>query len=342
MTYPTIDLELSPQEKAFKKIYTAAYGAVTMTDLIRDAGQMEKLLPQGWGEQAGDLRPKPPLQMLSDEQSLGMSIQRHARYFPVGMHLHTVGDRRWYEFLCVYRGRCPHRIGSDIRILQEGEVVLLTPESRHALVCASDACIIFNLRIPEANFVPLFGPLMQDSERLRQFFEASQHTPGEDAHLLFSTGEYFHRQNYLHELIGLWQTRPAFLRQRLAAAIQLLMADLLCTQEQSPIRQDRSSSITEYIRDHIASVTVAQIAREFNYSPRQLHRIFHQTTGMNCMAFIQQYRMERFAARLRSSDQDIQTLMTQCGISSSKQFYASFREKYGTSPAKYRHTPQGL
>ena len=79
------------------------------------------------------------------------------------------------------------------------------------------------------------------------------------------------------------------------------------------------------------------MARELNYSERQINRIVSRVTGDNFSHLILRLRMER-AASMFQAKMTPEEVAFEVGYTSLSSFYRAFTAWYGQTPAEYRKT----
>ncbi|WP_297618752.1 helix-turn-helix transcriptional regulator [Nocardia sp.] len=126
------------------------------------------------------------------------------------------------------------------------------------------------------------------------------------------------------------------------AALALVVANSL-DQEQPlwlPTSADPfAAMIISYIRQHLATVSVEMVAREFSVSERTLRRRFQAAVGMSWREYVLQARIIRAMAELAQSDAAVLDVAVAVGFDSPSAFNRAFRAFTGTTPSDYRrHT----
>ena len=111
-------------------------------------------------------------------------------------------------------------------------------------------------------------------------------------------------------------------------------------QPPSTYKQKLLARIKRYIIENIAEPTLnpGEIAREFGFSPRYLHKVFGQT-GQTVTGFIRQQRLINAKLELgkpSSRDISITELAFQCGFNDTSHFSKTFRQEFGVSPTEFR------
>ena len=97
--------------------------------------------------------------------------------------------------------------------------------------------------------------------------------------------------------------------------------------------------IQEWIRIHASeSVTLEQIAREFQYNPSYLSRKYKEEMGISIKEQISRYRIEQAKWLLASSSLSIQEIAYETGFNDPKYFMRKFKQLEQNTPTEYRHT----
>jgi AraC-like DNA-binding protein len=86
-------------------------------------------------------------------------------------------------------------------------------------------------------------------------------------------------------------------------------------------------------------VTVADLAAETGYSASRLRVLFREASGIPLGSYIQNYRINRSMALLRTSALSIAAVAEEAGFGSPQAFSRIFRKKTGQTPRAYRHRP---
>jgi len=100
------------------------------------------------------------------------------------------------------------------------------------------------------------------------------------------------------------------------------------------------SAFTRLIEDERlylnAELSLADVARRLNTSPRIVSRLVATRHGQNLCAYLNTRRAEFAADALRMSDDPITTIMYDAGFGSKSAFQREFARRYGMSPTEYR------
>ena len=118
---------------------------------------------------------------------------------------------------------------------------------------------------------------------------------------------------------------------------------LLCApQEPAPAQAGNLEEVARYMEEHLDEpLSIPQLSRRAFLSPTAFKAAFRQRYGLAVHAWLRQRRMERAAQLLRGSSLTVLEVAQSVGYSSGSQFSTAFRQRYGTSPGKFRKMSKG-
>ena len=118
---------------------------------------------------------------------------------------------------------------------------------------------------------------------------------------------------------------------------------LLCA-PQEPVAGQAGNleEVARYMEEHLDEpLSIPQLSRRAFLSPTAFKAAFRQRYGLAVHAWLRQRRMDRAAQLLRGSSLTVLEVAQSVGYSSGSQFSTAFRERYGTSPGKFRKMSKG-
>ena len=118
---------------------------------------------------------------------------------------------------------------------------------------------------------------------------------------------------------------------------------LLCA-PQEPVAGQAGNleEVARYMEEHLDEpLSIPQLSRRAFLSPTAFKAAFRQRFGLAVHAWLRQRRMERAAQLLRGSSLTVLEVAQSVGYSSGSQFSTAFRQRYGTSPGKFRKMSKG-
>lgn len=96
-------------------------------------------------------------------------------------------------------------------------------------------------------------------------------------------------------------------------------------------------STVNYIREHHRErLSVEELAKQANLSPRQLHRKFREVFGLSVQDFLIKTRIQAASDSLLHSELSIAQIATDFGFCDQSAFTQQFRKHLGLTPLKFR------
>jgi AraC-like DNA-binding protein len=86
------------------------------------------------------------------------------------------------------------------------------------------------------------------------------------------------------------------------------------------------------------TVVVADLAEALNFSESRLRVLFKEAAGIPLGSYLQNYRLNRAMALLRTSTLSIADVAEEAGFGSPQAFCRTFKKETGNSPRKYRNS----
>ncbi len=107
--------------------------------------------------------------------------------------------------------------------------------------------------------------------------------------------------------------------------------------EQEQIQAERIRMMLEYIEQHFAeAISLTEIAGSIAVSPSVCLRCFEKTLGTTPIQYVKQFRLEKAATMLRTTQLSAKEIAFACGFNDVSYFTKAFREKNGCTPTAYR------
>ena len=105
--------------------------------------------------------------------------------------------------------------------------------------------------------------------------------------------------------------------------------------QQAPAAPPVVGTMTAYIRQHLASVTVAEVARAGDCSPATAQRLFGRHTGQSVSSYVRALRVKEAATLLRTSGMQVHEVAREVGFNDPLYFSRVFRRNFGMPPSRY-------
>jgi AraC-like DNA-binding protein len=108
-----------------------------------------------------------------------------------------------------------------------------------------------------------------------------------------------------------------------------------------PSRSGRLSAVAEDLRHpECMTLPVAAWARRAGLSPSRFHELFKEMTGLSPSQYRSRHLLNRAALRLQTSTDPIGVIALAFGYENPSAFIRAFRRQFGTTPARFRESPQ--
>lgn len=130
-------------------------------------------------------------------------------------------------------------------------------------------------------------------------------------------------------------------RDALSQLVFLLSANYPALPQHTPPKALRDAKrikiMLQYIQEHFQQeLQIAQIAGSALISESECLRCFRSTIGITPIQYVKQFRIQKAAGLLTSTNQKIADIAAQCGFFDVSYFTKTFREQKGCTPSAYR------
>lgn len=250
-----------------------------------------------------------------------VEIEKLPRYISIPKHKH-----QFLECAYVLSGSCIHIVNGREYLQNAGDFVAITNGTPHELRPSGDSlCLTVKVRSPVfqemlvpniAHFVcPIMMHCGEDTFIIRTLLSLMDQQecrlPYSDrlADLLFETLIVYIMQNY-------WDT------------VHYLITD--------PLKEGRLIEMINYMLENSQAITLRGLAEHFHFNESYLSNLFKQEVGVSFSALIKEYRLSQAAKLLQETSMDLSAVCDAVGYKDTTQFIRSFKDRYGTTPGKYR------
>lgn len=102
-------------------------------------------------------------------------------------------------------------------------------------------------------------------------------------------------------------------------------------------RDEKINEIQDWINNHSSGlITIHGLAKQFNFSERNLKRRFSQATGISINKYVQEVRIDKAKKQLLATDKTVSEISVDVGYENSSFFSRLFKKSTGLTPAKWR------
>lgn len=256
---------------------------------------------------------------------------------PVPWHWHTE-----LEVFVVSEGSAVAAAGTDRIPLKQGEGIFINSGVLHAVRASGDeVCrlhsVVFHPRLVGGGIDSVFWqkymePLIGHFDLKSVLLDGSEPWRKEAAQIIESAWSAcveeppfyeFQVRSALSRLVSfLLQSCPAVSRQPSKKALR---------------NEERIKTMLRYIHENYeTALDTAAVAESASISKSECLRCFRSIVGMPPMQYVREFRLQRAAELLTSTEIGIAEIGAQCGFLDASYFTKTFREQKGCTPSEYR------
>ncbi len=266
-----------------------------------------------------------------DNDKNNVILSKHNRYTPVFSHQH-----QFFELAYVLQGFCEQTTGHNHFKLNEGDLCLISPYTKHSIGVFDDSLVI-NILIRGSTFEDIFYTTLKDKNKLSSFFNNSLYTKNYNAHLIISSGKDSFIKNHILSMF------KKYYENILNSGLMILLSKLLQNYEdtiQLPVETQKSSAafsdIMAYIDENYQTVSLSDIADKFHFSTAYCSRLIKKHTGKSFTQLQQAIRFRKACFFLENTNKSIAEISELIGFNNVEHFNRLFKKIYASTPGQYR------
>ena len=240
------------------------------------------------------------------------------------------------EFIVILEGEMSYDVNGQKFLLQTGEGIFVNSRSFH--YGYSDAhtecfflCILLSPQLLSVNAYLVencLNPLIQNTHFPHQKLSPAirwQSLILQDLEKLYETNQD--------------QIQPFTVLEKFARILQLLSENMDAFPEQDKNTEDilALTAMIGYVQKNYPNkIFLKDISSAGNCCKTKCTSLFQKYLSTSPMLYLSHYRLEKSIFLLRNTTMSITEIAYACGFSNTSYFCELFRERYGTSPGKYR------
>lgn len=269
-----------------------------------------------------------------------VNIYSHLPHVDDGLHTHD-----HFELNYVYRGGGRMLFDRRQYALQEGEFLIISPDSPHNIQAEGDEFII-SIMVRRSTFQKIFWKLLLDGSVLSAFFRNAVFEGQNNAHILFRTGNDSILQGFVQYLMALSLCADDRSNADMISTLSLIFSILLRrydhtvslyhTADPAMHRFDVGQMVS-YIYENYDKVSLKDVAEKFHYSESFLSRSIKQAYGRSFSALLREIRLSHATDLLQHSTFSLQEICEMVGYRSVSTFSRTYKEHCGISPSQVRN-----
>lgn len=246
----------------------------------------------------------------------------------------------FFFFNYTYKGQyesLSHKYDNKITIY-ENELYAGQPFAGHALYAHDNTeTIIIGVLIQKRTFFHSFLPLLTANFSLLHFLLDPSVNSFSDEFIHFKLEKTCH----ILQLIELMVLEYAYKQsdtQNVLKPLVLSFLTMVARQYSSQNKTEHeklSDRIVQYISEHIDTVTLKELSKQFPYHPNYISNLLSQKIGKTFSQIKLEQRMSKSIILLNNTTLSISEIALMLGYSNSSNFYKDFKDYYQLSPREY-------
>lgn len=227
-------------------------------------------------------------------------------------------------------------------VMRTGDICLIPPGIYHALD-VQNYSVVVNILIKKNKFREITLNELRGNLLIAGLLPDQFPAKEQNNYLIFHTaGDEMLRKMVLSMCLEELEHK-AYYQHMLHSLLLLILGHLLRhyekTCEYSSQPQAGSTLhllILQEIEHNYQTVTLANLADAFHYSPQHMSHLIRQLTGMSFTDYLLQKRMQKSAELLTKTAMKVKSISESVGYHNHEHFIRTFRKYYGTTPREYR------
>lgn len=239
----------------------------------------------------------------------GLHVRKHTTSQIPYIHSHT-----FYELIFVNKGNCIQLIDDKKVIMNQGDLCILSPQIKHAIMPSTEKDVILKIVIPVDVYNRINAKVHFDDP-----ITIINNVSTETEYLLFKIlKESFARDDYNDVTIENY--------------LALLFVELVRSKNIDSIFLEK---ITQYIYANMEDATLDNLAKSLGYNNSYLSRIINQKTNKSFSELLTEIRMQK-ASQMIFDNIRIDDIAQAVGYKNTSGFYKQFNKYYGMTPIEFK------
>jgi YesN/AraC family two-component response regulator len=265
-------------------------------------------------------------------------IVRQSRFSNILPHKHD-----FIEMNIVYSGNATVTIQNKEVKLKQGNVCILDTNVVHSIKALGKDDIVINFLMQKKYFNTAMLSRLSNNDIISKFLlRAISKKRKEAQYIVFENSHHELFLNLVENLLCEYYEPSFYVKEIIDAYMVLIFTELLKNYQKYETDAYRRSTktyigeIIQYIAEHYVHCSLKSVAQKFNLHPNYLSRYIKESTGYSYKELVQEQRINQACFLLLNTDLSIEEISLEIGYKNCDFFYQKFRQKFSTTPKKYR------
>lgn len=259
--------------------------------------------------------------------------------FPsIPMHWHEE-----VEVILVLKGSCNYRVDLNSFNIKEGDILIVGPQKLHSLSIIENmemtwSSFVFNINMlksssADGSVIQYIAPILNHKHEFPLLIDKSYDIYNELHTIIRDIISCYENKYLAYELeLKSLLFKFFFILYRYKLVKKLKDKDTLALNT-----IDKIKIVLNYINEHYTEdISINTLSKLCDYSEYHFMRFFKKHTGLTCVQYINNYRLEKAAILLSSSTIPIMDISLEIGFENLSYFNKLFKRKYNLTPKQFR------
>lgn len=261
------------------------------------------------------------------------TIQEKSNFYHFPKHIHEN-----IEIYYIIKGSCKMDIIKETVIAQDGDMVMILPNTVHSFYLDSDKpCKFIHIHF--------------DAYNLNSLFASEEKINIDSFSFLYSINHYYklildkNMIALLYSIINEAQSSSQF--SEILCNLHLVelliyfmkkqpLSSLFLTSE-SPTTPSYVFLAFDYIKQNYSEkILISDISNHLNISPRYLSKLFYESTNLTILQYLNIYRINQAIYLMTNTNNSLTDISLNVGLGDIQHFSKLFKNIIGVNPRKYR------
>ena len=244
----------------------------------------------------------------------------------------------------VYHGKASLIFEDEIKVIEQGEICLITPYSKYKIMPDNEDDLIITIYIRNSTFDQLFFDALTQYDLISQFIRNIIYSHQSSSNYLLFKNTYSQSINEIIQNIFIETNYDdKYSNDASIHWTHLLFITILrdCQFKHSYFTfSDEENSyfyeILNYVEEHYNTVSLKDLSQQFHYNEAYLSTLFSSKLNMKFTHLITNLKMTHAKTLLINSDMSINDISQVIGYGSVDHFSRTFKKTTGLSPSDFR------
>ncbi len=276
--------------------------------------------------------------IISEENNgIPFLVRKHSRFRDYPFHIHD-----WIELSYMYSGSCTQIINGKPYKMEEGQLLLMAPNTIHTIEKLSENDILVQIALGQKNLTHNFFNRLSSNSIVTSFFiNAFSVSNIKDSFFLFRSENSRRLRLFITEFLCEWYDHSLASEDILNNMFSLIISELVnvlstATKSDHLYKNEYIVPVLQYIESNYKSCSLTETADEFGLNPNYLSNVLKEHTGMSFNELVQSEKLSTTERLLLTSDMSVTDIANFVGYQNMSFFYKLFKNKNNCMPKEYR------